>query len=198
MSRENEGDMIVAAEDMTTEKMAFMIRHTSGYVCTPVTAARAAALGLPPMVRDNRDPHRTAYTVTVDARGPAVTTGISAHNRAFTARTLADPCAGPDDFRRPGHMLPLIARDGLVRVRRGHTEAALELCRLAGKNLAAAICEMVFDGEVIEAGRPELAGGRMMRRDDCLAFGKKWGIRVCTIEDMVKYVESREGKLKAQ
>jgi 3,4-dihydroxy 2-butanone 4-phosphate synthase len=195
-SRENEGDLIVAAESMTTEKMAFMIRHTSGYICAPLPAPRARLLALPAMVADNADPLRTAYTVTVDALGPGLTTGISAANRAHTARTLADPAATAASFRRPGHVVPLVAREGLTRARRGHTEAALELCRLAGKEPAAAICEMVVDGEPAEDGRPEMVGGRMMRRDDCLAFGRRWGIKVCTIEDMVEYVEAREGKLK--
>ena len=178
--------------------MAFMIRFSSGYVCVPMSAERATALDLAPMVEDNRDPHRTAYTVTVDALAPGlVTTGISAHDRAVTVRTLASAKSTAESFRRPGHILPLRAKDGLVRERRGHTEAALELCRLAGKRPAAAICEMVVDGEVVP-GRAELSGGRMMRRDDCLAFGKKWGIKVCTIEDMVAYVEKKEGKLKAK
>jgi 3,4-dihydroxy 2-butanone 4-phosphate synthase len=178
--------------------MAFMIRHTSGYVCAPLPAARARALDLPPMVADNEDPLRTAYTVTVDALGAGLTTGISAANRAHTARTLADPAAVAASFRRPGHVVPLVAREGLTRARRGHTEAALELCRLAGKRPAAVICEMVIDGEVEVEGRPELTGARMMRRDDCLAFGRRWGIRVCTIEDMVDYVVEREGPLKGQ
>jgi 3,4-dihydroxy 2-butanone 4-phosphate synthase len=197
-SRENEGDLILAAECATPENMAFMIRHTSGYVCAPLAAARAAALALPPMVVANADPLRTAYTVTVDALGPDLTTGISAANRAHTARVLADPEATAASFRRPGHVVPLVAREGLTRERRGHTEAALELCRLAGRGMAAVICEMVIDGEVGLEGRPELVGGRMMRRDDCLEFGRRWGIRVCTIEDMVEFVEAREGKLKGQ
>jgi 3,4-dihydroxy 2-butanone 4-phosphate synthase len=184
----------MAAEDCTTETMAFMIRYTSGYICAPVTAERAAALELPPMVVDNQDPHRTAYTITVDALGPGVSTGISARDRAHTARTLADPQSTVSNFRRPGHMLPLIAKPGLVRQRRGHTEAALELCRLAGKQPTAVLCEMVMDGEEVP-GRAERLGGRMMRRDDCLAFGKRWGIKVCTIEDMSNYVVAREGKL---
>jgi 3,4-dihydroxy 2-butanone 4-phosphate synthase len=197
-SRENEGDLILAAECATPENMAFMIRHTSGYVCAPLAAARAAALALPPMVVANADPLRTAYTVTVDALGPDLTTGISAANRAHTARVLADPEATAASFRRPGHVVPLVAREGLTRERRGHTEAALELCRLAGRGMAAVICEMVIDGEVGLEGRPELVGGWLMRRDDCLEFGRRWGIRVCTIEDMVEFVEAREGKLKGQ
>jgi 3,4-dihydroxy 2-butanone 4-phosphate synthase len=197
MSRENEGDLIMAAADCTTDKMAFMIRYTSGYVCAPITIERAESLELPQMVINNRDPHRTAYTVTVDALGPDVTTGISAQDRAHTVRTLANPQATAANFRRPGHILPLKAKAGGVRVRRGHTEAAVELCRLAGKPQAAVICEMIMDGEPVP-GRAEFTGGRMMRRDDCLAFGKKWNIKVCTIEDLVDYVEAREGKLKGQ
>jgi 3,4-dihydroxy 2-butanone 4-phosphate synthase len=186
----------MAAEDCTPEKMAFMIRYTSGYICAPILPERAAALDLPPMVINNQDPHRTAYTVTVDATAPGlVTTGISAHDRALTLRTLANAQSTSANFRRPGHVLPLIAKPGGVRQRRGHTEAGLELCRLAGKGPAAAICEMVVEGD--ETGRPELSGGGMMRRDGLLAFGKTWGIKVCTIEDMVRYVEKKEGKLKA-
>ncbi|KAF2456783.1 DHBP synthase RibB-like alpha/beta domain-containing protein [Lineolata rhizophorae] len=195
--RENEGDLIIAAEDLTTEKMAFMIRYTSGYICAPVPASRASALDLPQMVLNNKDPNRTAYTVTIDARGPSVTTGISAHDRALTCRMLADPNARPESFRRPGHVLPLQARAGGVRVRRGHTEAAVDLCRLAGKQPASVICEMIVDGEAV-LGRTELSGGRMMRRDDCLAFGQKWGLKVCTIEDLASYVEKTEGKLEIE
>lgn len=145
------------------------------------------------MVTENQDPHRTSYTVTVDAIGDETTTGISAQDRAYTARKLADERAEVGDFRRPGHVLPLRARPGGVRQRRGHTEAAVELCRLAGKRAAAVICEMVVDGETVP-GKPELAGSRMARRDDCLSFGREWGIKCCTIEDMVLYVEEREGK----
>lgn len=172
-----------------------MVRYTSGYVCAPVPEQRADALALPLMVLDNADPNRTAYTVSIDALGPDVTTGISARDRAHTLRTLAEQGATAASFRRPGHVLPLRARAGGVRARYGHTEAAVEFCRLAGKQPAAAICEMVVDGEPIP-GKNALAGGRMMRRDDCLEFGKRHGIRVCTIEDLVAYVEEREGKLK--
>jgi len=147
------------------------------------------------MVANNKDPHRTAYTVSVDAVGEGVSTGISAHDRAVTARTLADPRAVSTDLRRPGHVLPLRAREGGVRERQGHTEAAVDMCRLAGKEPAALICELVTDGEGVE-GVPELKGGSMMRRDDCLEFGRKWGIRVCTIEDLRRYIEEKEGRLK--
>jgi len=184
----------MAAEDCTPSKLSFMIRYTSGYICAPLSHTRADELGLPQMVQENRDPHRTAYTVTVDALTPGLTTGISAADRSATANMLADPSATPADFRRPGHVLPLRAREGLVRQRYGHTEAAVELCRLAGKEPAAVICEMVLDGEEIE-GRAERVGGGMMRRDDCLEFGKKWGLKVCTIEDLVAWVEAKDGKL---
>ncbi|KIW02523.1 3,4-dihydroxy-2-butanone-4-phosphate synthase [Verruconis gallopava] len=192
--RENEGDLIIAAQDCTPAKLSFMIRYTSGYICAPLSSARADALDLPLMVPNNTEKQRTAYTITVDAEHPSMTTGISAQDRACTANMLADPRAGPASFRRPGHVLPLRAKPGGVRERFGHTEAAVELCRLAGKEPAAFICEMVLDGEEVE-GVPERHGGGMMRRDDCLEFGRRWGLKVCTIEDLVAYVEEREGKL---
>ncbi|KAF2233952.1 3,4-dihydroxy-2-butanone 4-phosphate synthase [Viridothelium virens] len=196
-SRENEGDLIIAASALTPAKAGFLIRHTSGYLCAPLPASRCDALGLPPMVEAhaNADPNRTAYTLTVDAVHPDVTTGISAHDRSLTCRMLADPTSTPDSFRRPGHVVPLRAREGGVRERQGHTEAAVELCRLARVEQAAVICEMVRDGEEVE-GRAERDGAGMMRRDECLAFGERWGLRVCTIEDLVRYVEEKEGKLE--
>ena len=171
-----------------------MIRYSSGYICAPLPVSRAAALQLPQMVADNADPNRTAYAVSIDAAHDSVSTGISAHDRALTCRMLADPAAKATHFRRPGHILPLQARDGGVRERRGHTEAAVDLCRLAGKQPVGVICELITDGEERE-GVPELVGGGMMRRDECLAFGKKWGIKVCTIEDLVAYLEENEGVL---
>ena len=171
-----------------------MIRYSSGYICAPLPVSRAAALHLPQMVADNADPNRTAYAISIDANDESVSTGISAHDRSLTCRMLADPNAKASHFRRPGHILPLQARDGGVRVRRGHTEAAVDLCRLAGKQPVGVICEMINDGESVD-GRPELVGGGMMRTDDCLKFGKKWGIKVCTIEDMVTWIEENEGKL---
>ncbi|KAF1845285.1 3,4-dihydroxy-2-butanone 4-phosphate synthase [Cucurbitaria berberidis CBS 394.84] len=193
-SRENEGDLIIAASALTPAKASFMIRYSSGYICAPLSVSRAAALHLPQMVADNADPNRTAYAVSIDAEDPSVSTGISAHDRSLTCRMLADPSAKASHFRRPGHVLPLQARDGGVRVRRGHTEAAVDLCRLAGKQPVGVICELITDGEETE-GKPELVGGGMMRRDECLAFGNKWGIKVCTIEDLVAYIEANEGKL---
>lgn len=194
MSRENEGDLIIAAQDVTTEKMAFMVRYTSGLICAPMTPALTEKLELPQMVTANEDPNRTAYTISVDTNSPLTSTGISAHDRALTCRTLASKTARPDSFRRPGHVFPLRARAGGVRERTGHTEAAVEFCRLAGKAPVGVICEMVEDGESVE-GVTEMKEPGMMRRDGCLAFGKRWGLRVCTIEDLVNYVEKTEGKL---
>lgn len=193
-SRENEGDLIIAAQDFTLEKMAFMIRHTSGLICAPLPPSLCDALNLPQMVPKSEDPKRTAYTLSVDANSPLTTTGISAHDRALTCRTLAAENVRPEDLRRPGHLFPLRAREGGVRERAGHTEAAVEFCRLAGKRLVSAIGEMVVDGEVV-AGQALMREPGMMRRDDCLAFGKQWGLKVCTIEALVKYVEMQEGKI---
>lgn len=196
LSRENEGDLIIAASDLTTEKMAFMVRYTSGLICAPMPASLTQSLDLPQMVTSNEDPNRTAYTISVDADSPETSTGISAHDRALTCRTLASKDATRASFRRPGHVFPLRAREGGVRERTGHTEAAVEFCRLAGKPLVGVICEMVEDGEEV-VGQTVMKEPGMMRRDGCLAFGKKWGLKVCTIEDLVKYVERTEGKLKA-
>lgn len=186
--RENEGDLIIAAEDIKTEKMAFMIRHTSGLICAPIPSHLTKTLELPQMVLENADPNRTAYTLSVDASYSSITTGISAHDRALTCRKLASPLSTPASFRRPGHVFPLRACDGGVRERRGHTEAAVEFCRLAGKRPAGVICELVEDGEEVE-GLAERREGGMMRRDGCLKFGKRWGLKVCTIEDLVDYVD---------
>ena len=214
--RENEGDLIIAAEAMTTEKMAFMVRYTrcdplleisayeenwivplthfrSGLICTPLSPALTKTLSLPQMVNHNTESHQTAYTVSVDASHSAVTTGISAHDRALTCRTLASPSSSPQSFRRPGHVFPLRARAGGVKERNGHTEAAVEFCRLAGMREVGAICELVLDGEE-SVGVAERKASGMMRRDACLKFGRKWGLRVCTIEDLVEFVDTVESK----
>lgn len=190
--RENEGDLIIAAEDVTAEKMAFMVRYTSGLICTPIPGDLAAQLELPQMVTSNEDPKRTAYTISIDSADESVTTGISAHDRALTCRTLASSKVKPESFRRPGHVFPLKARDGGVLTRTGHTEAAVDFCRLAGKAPAGVICEMVEDGQEMP-GRAERTEPGMMRRDACLAFGRKWGLKVCTIEDLVEYRRRTEG-----
>lgn len=172
-----------------------MIRHSSGLICVPLTAARTDELGLPQMVARNEDPRATAYTLSVDAADASVTTGISAHDRALACRRLADPAATPADFRRPGHVFPLRARPGGVRIRPGHTEAAIDLCRLAGKRPAAAICELVDDGVEVP-GRAVRSQPGMLRGEACIGFAKKWGLKVCTIKNLVAYLEKMEGGIE--
>jgi len=172
--RENEGDVILAAATATTQWMAWMIRHTSGYICAPMSESRAERLGLPLMVAENRDPRRTAYTVTVDA-AEGVTTGISAADRAHTVRLLAQEGANPLDFNRPGHVVPLRARQGGVLVRGGHTEAAVDLCRLAGLAPVGAIGELVHDD------------GSMMRLPAVLDLGAEHHLPVITIAALIAW-----------
>mmetsp|Transcript_7784 Transcript_7784/g.7714 ORF Transcript_7784/g.7714 Transcript_7784/m.7714 type:complete len:205 (-) Transcript_7784:750-1364(-) len=175
-SRENEGDLIMSAELMTQEKMAFLVRYSSGYVCVPLSTERADALNLHPMLANETDRHGTAYTVTCDY-ADGTTTGISAHDRALTATKLADPSSKPVDFIRPGHVLPLRAVPGLLKKRRGHTEAGVQLCELAGLQPAAVICEMVRDED-----------GLMMRLDDCAKFSETHNIKMITIEQLVEHI----------
>ena len=191
--RENEGDLIIAARYLTPAKAAFMIRHTSGLICAPLPAHLADSLNLPQMVPDNQDPNRTAYTVSVDANDPSLSTGISAYDRSLTCRSLADANAEAPWFRRPGHVFPLRARDGGVRERRGHTEAAVEFCRLANAGQVGVICELVEDGEDDAEGRSQRAKAGMMRRDGCLRFARKWDLRICTIETLVDWLDSSDG-----
>ena len=143
------------------------------------------------MVAENTDPKRTAYTVSIDSADPAITTGISAHDRALTCRTLAAKGSTSSSFRRPGHVIPLQARDGGVRERPGHTEAAVEFCRLAGKRPAGVIGELVEDGHEVE-GSAVRRGGGMMRRDACLKFARRWGLKVCSIEDLIEHLDTEE------
>jgi len=142
--RENEGDLIFAAELATPELVSFMVRYTSGYICVPLTEKEADRLDLPPMYRVNQDRRGTAYTVTVDAR-EGTTTGISASDRALTMRLLANPDATAEDFSRPGHVVPLRAKAGGVLRRPGHTEAAVDLAELAGLHPAGVLCEIVSE-----------------------------------------------------
>jgi 3,4-dihydroxy 2-butanone 4-phosphate synthase/GTP cyclohydrolase II len=172
--RENEGDVILAAETLSAEWLAWTIRHTSGYLCAPVTNEMADRLGLPLMVADNRDPLRTAYTVSIDA-AQGVTTGISAADRARTIGLLADPSSTTDSFVRPGHVIPLRAKAGGVLERPGHTEAAVDLCRLAGLAPAGAIGELVNDD------------GTMMRLPEVLATGAVNDLPVITIEQLIAW-----------
>ncbi|KDN40176.1 hypothetical protein K437DRAFT_227481 [Tilletiaria anomala UBC 951] len=190
--RENEGDLIVAAESITTEQMAWFIRHTSGYICISVHPSVLTSLHIPMMVPNNTEKHKTAYTVTVDYKH-GTTTGISAHDRALTARKLAlagaeEPNKSsevlPEDFSRPGHMVPLRYTEGGVRVRKGHTEAGVDLCRACGKAPVALLCELVD---------PSSAEGNIAARDACLAFATKHNLKVITIEALRRWREEREG-----
>ncbi len=174
--RENEGDLIFAAELATPELLSFMIRYTSGYVCVPLTEAECDRLDLPPMHHTNGDHFRTAFTVTVDAR-EGVTTGISAYDRAHTIRMLADPRAIASDFVRPGHVLPLRAREGGVLRRPGHTEAAVDLARLAGLTPAGVLCEIVS----------QKAEGEMARTDELRVFAEDHDLTMITIADLIAY-----------
>ncbi|KAL0075932.1 3,4-dihydroxy-2-butanone 4-phosphate synthase [Phycomyces blakesleeanus] len=175
--RENEGDLIIAAKTVTTEQMAFLIRYSSGYVCVPSTDERLDALELPLMVPRNTELMKTAYTISCDyVHG--TTTGISAHDRALTARKLADPTSVATDFSRPGHILPLRAVPGGTFERFGHTEAAVDLCKLAG------LPEVACIGELVKEDDPS---GSMARRDDCFAFAKKHNIKMITIKDLIEY-----------
>lgn len=178
-NRENEGDMIVAADFCTTERMNYLVRFARGLVCAPLDASIVAQVGLDVMVEHNTDLHGTAFTVSVDAM-EGTTTGISAEERALTVRKLADPAAKPGDFRRPGHIFPLIARQGGVLKRTGHTEAAVDLARLAGLRPAAAICEVLNED------------GTMARLPQLLNMGQEHGIKVVSIADLIKYRMSRE------
>ncbi|HEX4864367.1 MAG TPA: 3,4-dihydroxy-2-butanone-4-phosphate synthase, partial [Acidimicrobiales bacterium] len=153
--RENEGDLIVAAEHATPERMAFFVRHTSGLICAAVTAERADQLDLPLMVERNTEAQRTAFTVTVDYRA-GTTTGISAADRSRTSLALVDPATRPEDLARPGHLHVLRAREGGVLKRAGHTEASVDLARLAGLSPAGVLCEVVTEDGLGMARRDEL------------------------------------------
>jgi len=177
--RENEGDLVLAAVHATAEKMAFIIRHTSGIVCTPLTNETAQRLRLAPMVSDNDSPHGTAFTVSVDYRH-GTTTGISADDRTATVRGLANSNSGAVDFVRPGHIFPLIAKDGGVLMRSGHTEATIDLCRLAKLEPVGVICELVNDD------------GTVMRGPDVAAFSERHGIKRLSVADLIAYRQSRE------
>ena len=177
--RENEGDLVVAASLCTPEKMAFIIRNTCGIVCAPLTAAEARRLRLDPMVAANDAPLGTAFTVTVDVKH-GLTTGISAEQRANTVRALANNNNGAADFVRPGHVFPLIARDGGVLMRSGHTEAAVDLCRLADLPPVGVICELANDD------------GTVMKGEQIVAFSSKHGLKRVSVADLIAYRQSRE------
>lgn len=178
-NRENEGDLFIAAQHVTEEKMAFIIRHTGGVVCLPMSNAIADQLELPPMVSSNRSRFGTAFTVSIEAKD-GISTGISAHDRALTVRTAANPVAKPDDLVRPGHIFPLRAADGGVLVRAGHTEAIVDLCRLAGLRQVGVLSELMHED------------GTMMRMAELKKFAKKHGIPIITITDLIAYRRANE------
>jgi 3,4-dihydroxy 2-butanone 4-phosphate synthase/GTP cyclohydrolase II len=177
--RENEGDLILAAEKATAASVNFMMRYGRGLICAPITMERAATLGLNRMVLDNRESFKTDFTVTVDATA-GITTGISAGDRAKTIRLLADSKSRPGDLVQPGHIFPLRAKAGGVLQRSGHTEAAVDLARLAGLDPSGVLCEIVRDD------------GTMARLPDLRRFKKKHGLKLCTILDLIEYRRQRE------
>ena len=177
--RENEGDLIVAAVHCTAEKMAFIVRHTSGIVCAPMPREEAKRLNLAPMVAENDAPHATAFTVSVDFKH-GTTTGISADDRTLTVRNLANGNAGASDFVRPGHIFPLVAREGGVLMRSGHTEAAVDLCRLANLPPVGVISELVNDD------------GTVMRGPQVAAFAEAHGLRQVSVADLIAYRQRQE------
>ncbi len=177
--RENEGDLVMAADAVTPEAMAFFVRHTSGLICAPLEGTRLDALDLPLMVEEPSDPHGTAFTVSVDVRA-GTSTGISAPDRAATVRALCDADARASDFARPGHIFPLRYHPGGVLKRAGHTEASVDLARLAGRSPAGMICELVNDD------------GTMQRLPELEAFAARHGLPLVTIADLIAYRRKHE------
>jgi len=183
--RENEGDLIFAAEKATPELLAFMVRYTSGYVCAPLPESDCDRLDLPPMYHTNQDRRGTAYTVTVDAAA-GVSTGISATDRAHTIRLLADAESKASDFNRPGHVVPLRAKEGGVLRRPGHTEAAVDLARLAGLRPAGVLCELVSQKDE----------GDMARREELQVFAADHDLEMITIADLIAYRRRTEKQVQ--
>ena len=177
--RENEGDLIMAAEKATPEAIAFIVRYSSGVICMPVLGERLDELDIPLMVAANTDLRRTAFTVSIDARR-GVSTGISAADRAATIRAIVDPATGPEDLSRPGHIFPLRYREGGVLKRAGHTEASVDLARLAGLYPAGVLCETVNDD------------GTMSRLPDLVRFARTHGLKIISIADLIEYRRHRE------
>jgi 3,4-dihydroxy 2-butanone 4-phosphate synthase/GTP cyclohydrolase II len=172
--RENEGDVIIPAQFATPDQINFMAKHARGLICLSITAERAKQLRLPPMAVENQAGHGTAFTISIEAR-EGVTTGISAHDRAHTVAVAIDPTKDCDDIVSPGHVFPLVAKDGGVLVRAGHTEAAVDIARLAGLNPAGVICEVMNDD------------GTMARLPDLIAFAQLHGLKIGTIADLIAY-----------
>ncbi|MBU1539010.1 MAG: 3,4-dihydroxy-2-butanone-4-phosphate synthase [Alphaproteobacteria bacterium] len=172
--RENEGDIIIPAQFATPDQINFMARYARGLICLAITADRARQLRLPPMAAENRESMGTAFTVSIEAK-EGVTTGISAADRARTVQVAADPARSADDIVSPGHVFPLVARDGGVLVRTGHTEAAVDISRMAGLTPAGVICEIMNDD------------GSMARMPDLVAFAQLHGLKIGTIADLIAY-----------
>ena len=181
--RENEGDIIIPAQFATPEQINFMAKHARGLICLSITAERARALRLPPMASDNQSGHGTAFTVSIEAR-EGVTTGISAHDRAHTVAVAIDPTKGMDEIVSPGHVFPLVAKDGGVLVRAGHTEAAVDISRMAGLNPAGVICEIMKDD------------GSMARLPDLVAFAQLHGLKIGAIADLIAYRRRTERQVE--
>jgi 3,4-dihydroxy 2-butanone 4-phosphate synthase/GTP cyclohydrolase II len=181
--RENEGDLVFAAEFVTPEKINFLARHGRGLICMPITSEHAARLGLRPMVAENRSRHGTNFTVSIEA-AEGIATGISAHDRALTIKVAAAPDAKPADIVHPGHVFPLVAEAGGVLVRAGHTEACCDLARLAGLTPAAVLCEIMKDD------------GSMARLPDLIEFAAQHGLRIGTIADLIHYRSATESLVR--
>jgi 3,4-dihydroxy 2-butanone 4-phosphate synthase/GTP cyclohydrolase II len=177
--RENEGDLCIPAEFVTDQAIAFMLRYTTGIICVPLTGERLDRLRIPLMVGNNQAQYGTAFTVSVDARD-GITTGVSAADRARTIQVLADPRSQPSDLVMPGHIYPLRARDGGILVRAGHTEATVDLCKMAGLQPAAVLCELMN------------ADGTMMRGPGLIKFARKHGLKVISINQLIRYRVERE------
>lgn len=183
--RENEGDLVIAAEKVTPEAINFMAKHGRGLICLAIVAERLDELGIEPMVPESGDRFKSAFAVSVDAR-EGVTTGISAYDRAHTIKTIIDPRTKPEDLVKPGHIFPLRARKGGVLRRAGHTEAAVDLARLAGLYPAGVICEIMNED------------GTMARLPQLLEFSEKFGIKICTIKDLIAYRIKKEKLVKRE
>lgn len=184
--RENEGDFLTAARNATPETINFMVRHGRGLVCAPITAQRARELDLMPMVSHNTTSHETNFTVSVDLLGHGCTTGISASDRSKTTIALIDPATKPEDLGRPGHIFPLIAKDGGVLRRTGHTEAAVDLAVLAGFEPAGVICEIMKED------------GEMARLPDLLEIAKEFNLKIVSIKDLIAYRLEHESMVKRE
>jgi 3,4-dihydroxy 2-butanone 4-phosphate synthase/GTP cyclohydrolase II len=183
--RENEGDLILAGEFATSQNLNFMIKEARGLVCTPISKKMAKKLDVDYMVPHNTSPHQTAFTVSIDASN-GITTGISAYDRAVTIQKMVNSDAKPTDFIRPGHIFPLIAHEGGLSKRQGHTEAALELNQLCQFSEVAIICEILNDD------------GTMARLPDLIIFAQKFNLKIISIKDLIDFKNSQLSRLKPQ